>query len=161
MSLSNQPYQKWQAIFNLEQIKERNKPTLAKQELPKAPFFLFDLDKVMAADSNTVPNELLKQTFFTQDDKASNKLEQHGFEKKLKALLKEGATSASIMQYLKTISASGVELEFISLSSFDFDQTKTLEYPNQMLLQMLQVFMAEIESNRDSDFVQACLNNFL
>lgn len=161
MSLSNQPYQKWQAIFNLEQIKERNKPTLAKQELPKAPFFLFDLDKVMAADSNTVPNELLKQTFFTQDDKASNKLEQHGFEKKLKALLKEGATSASIMQYLKTISASGVELEFISLSSFDFDHTKTLEYPNQMLLQMLQVFMAEIESNRDSDFVQACLNNFL
>jgi hypothetical protein len=60
MSTSNQPYSKWQAIFNLEQIKERNKPTLAKQSLPKAPFFLFDLDKVMAGDSNTVPNELLK-----------------------------------------------------------------------------------------------------
>lgn len=65
MGLSNQPYSKWQAIFNLEQIKERNRPALAKKDLPKAPFFLFDLDKVMAGDSNTVPNELLKQTFFT------------------------------------------------------------------------------------------------
>lgn len=67
MSLSNQPYSKWQAIFNLEQIKERNKPILAKQSLPKAPFFLFDLDKVMAGESNTVPDDLLKQTFFTKD----------------------------------------------------------------------------------------------
>ena len=68
IGLSDQPYSKWQAIFNLEQIKERNKPTLAKQELPKAPFFLFDLDKVMAGESNTVPNDLLKQTYFSKTE---------------------------------------------------------------------------------------------
>jgi len=60
MTLSNQPYSKWQAIFNLEEIKQRNKPTLAKQDVPKAPFFLFDLDKVMAGDSQAVPDDLLK-----------------------------------------------------------------------------------------------------
>lgn len=26
---------------------------------------------------------------------------------------------------------------------------------------MMQVFMAEIEQNRDTDFIHACLNNFL
>jgi len=63
--LSDQPYSKWQAIFHLEEIKERNKPVLPKKDLPKTPFFLFDLDKVMAGDSKAIPDDLLKQTFFT------------------------------------------------------------------------------------------------
>ena len=69
LGLSDAPYSKFQAIFNLEEIKERNKPTLAKQDIPKSPFFLFDLDKVMsgAAEGETLPDELLKQTFFTKD----------------------------------------------------------------------------------------------
>jgi len=91
MSLSNQPYSKWQAIFNLEQIKERNKPLLPKRELPKAPFFLFDLDKAVAGESNTVPSELLKQTFFTKDEDTENKLQKHGFQKKLRDMVKDGA----------------------------------------------------------------------
>jgi hypothetical protein len=45
-------------------------------------------------------------------------------------MLKQGSSSGEITEYLKSISASGVELEFISLSSFDFDDSKTLEYPN-------------------------------
>ena len=57
--LSNQPYSKWQAIFNLEQIKERNKPILAKKELPKAPFFLFDIEKVLL-ESDATP-DLIKE----------------------------------------------------------------------------------------------------
>jgi len=40
---------------------------LPKKDLPKAPFFLFDLDKVMAGDENTTPDDLLKQTYFTKD----------------------------------------------------------------------------------------------
>jgi hypothetical protein len=40
---------------------------LPKKALPKAPFFLFDLDKAIAGESNTVPSDLLKQTFFTKD----------------------------------------------------------------------------------------------
>lgn len=57
--LSNQPYSKWQAIFNLEQIKERNKPILAKKELPKAPFFLFDIEKVV--QENDATPDLIKE----------------------------------------------------------------------------------------------------
>ncbi len=57
--LSNQPYSKWQAIFNLEQIKERNKPSLPKKDLPKAPFFLFDIEKVIL-DNDSTP-DLLKE----------------------------------------------------------------------------------------------------
>ena len=136
MGLSNQPYSKWQAIFNLEEIKERNKPALAKKDLPKAPFFLFDLDKVMAGDSNTVPNELLKQTFFTQDQCSDNKLEKHGFEKKLRSLLIKGKPEYSaILEYLKSLSPSGVELEFISLASFDIDRSQevALQNPNAMV----------------------------
>jgi hypothetical protein len=68
MRTSDQPYSKWQAIFNLEQIKERNKPTLPKKDLPKSPFFLFDLDKATNLESsNFAPNNLLKATLFTED----------------------------------------------------------------------------------------------
>jgi hypothetical protein len=40
---------------------------LAKKELPRAPFFLFDLDKAVAGEKDTVPDDLLRQTFFTKD----------------------------------------------------------------------------------------------
>lgn len=33
---------------------------LAKKSLPKAPFFLFDLDKAIAGEADTRPNDLLK-----------------------------------------------------------------------------------------------------
>lgn len=130
--LSDQPYSKWQAIFHLEEIKERNKPLLPKKDLPKAPFFLFDLDKVMAGDSKAVPDDLLKQTFFTQEKTKENKLSKHGFQKKLKEQLKEfdedykeqklfAKVAEGIVAYLKTLSPSGIELEFLSLASFDFE----------------------------------------
>ena len=65
--LSNQPYSKWQAIFNLEQIKERNKPIQAKKQLPKAPFFLFDIEKVLM-ESDATP-DLIKEQFFSKKTK--------------------------------------------------------------------------------------------
>mmetsp|Transcript_16459 Transcript_16459/g.27936 ORF Transcript_16459/g.27936 Transcript_16459/m.27936 type:complete len:496 (+) Transcript_16459:1240-2727(+) len=64
VQLSDQPYSKWQSLFNLEQIKERNKPKLPKHELPKTPFFLFDLDKVMAGEKTTMQDLLGKDSFF-------------------------------------------------------------------------------------------------
>jgi hypothetical protein len=67
LRLSNQPYSKWQAIFNLEQIKERNKPTLPKKELPKAPFFLFDIEKILM-DNDATP-DLLKEQFYSKKTK--------------------------------------------------------------------------------------------
>lgn len=131
VKLSDQPYSKWQAIFHLEEIKERNKPILPKKDLPKAPFFLFDLDKVMAGESNVVPDDLLKQTFFTQEKTQENKLAKHGFQRQLRKKLKEVSAelgsaefekqAASIISYLKTLSPSGIELEFLNLASFEFD----------------------------------------
>ncbi len=70
LRLSNQPYSKWQAIFNLEQIKERNKPSLPKKDLPKAPFFLFDIDKVI--EENDATTDLIKEQFFSKKNKAQD-----------------------------------------------------------------------------------------
>lgn len=162
MQLSNQPYSKWQAIFNLEEIKERNKPTLAKQELPKSPFFLFDMEKVLAGESDTRPAELLKENFFTQEKATENKLDKHGFVRKLRDLLASEETQPrDVIEYLKTLSPSGVELEFISLATAEFDEAKKLQDPNTHLLKMLEVFEHCIGRNMESDFVQAMLNNFL
>jgi len=59
ITLSNQPYSKWQAIFNLEKIKERNKPLLPKKSMPKAPFFLFDVERVVL--DNDATSDLIKE----------------------------------------------------------------------------------------------------
>ena len=66
---SDQPYSKWQAIFNLEQIKERNKPKLQKEALPKLPFFLFDLDKATSLEGGQHgARDFLAETFFSSFD---------------------------------------------------------------------------------------------
>ena len=83
---------------------------------------MFDLDKAVATESNTTPSELLKQTFFTKEEEKENKLEKHGFQKKLKDMIKDGADQKSVVEYLKTLSPSGVELELISLASFEFER---------------------------------------
>lgn len=92
---------------------------------------MFDMDKVMAGDSNTVPDELLKQTFFTTDGKVTeNSLEKHGFDKKLRKMLSDSEIKPKdVLEYLKSLTPSGIELEFISLASFDFeveDKNRTL-----------------------------------
>jgi len=66
---SDQPFSKWQAIFNLEQIKERNKPKLKKESLPKVPFFLFDLDKATTLEGGSRgARDFLSETFFSSFD---------------------------------------------------------------------------------------------
>jgi hypothetical protein len=54
----------------LEQIKERNKPLLAKRELPKAPFFLFDIEKVLL--ENDATPDLLKEQFYSRKNADEN-----------------------------------------------------------------------------------------
>ena len=61
---------------------------------------------------------------------------------------------------MKTLSPSGIELELISLASFEIDTTSK-QNPNFLLEQMLQTFFEAIDSNSETDFVQALLNNFL
>jgi hypothetical protein len=48
---------------------------------------LFDLDKAIAGDSNTTPNDLLKQSLFNKDQQTESALSKHGFVKKLKDML--------------------------------------------------------------------------
>ena len=61
---------------------------LPKKELPKAPFFLFDIDKVVM-ENDAIP-DLLKEQFFskkTKDQKDQKEL-QNEQSTNLKALLK-------------------------------------------------------------------------
>ena len=136
----------------MEQIKERNKPLLPKQDQPKTPFFLFDLDKVMAGDVKALPDGILKQTFFSE---ATTKKDER-FDKKLKSLLDGEAKAKDVIDYLKSLSPSGVELEFISLGSFEFGTD-----PAESVGKMLKVFESAVKTSSDFDFVQAMLNNFL
>mmetsp|Transcript_6390 Transcript_6390/g.10358 ORF Transcript_6390/g.10358 Transcript_6390/m.10358 type:complete len:182 (-) Transcript_6390:58-603(-) len=164
MTTSDQPYSKWQAIFNLEEIKERNKPKLAKQELPKSPFFLFDLETAITGRrADLKAADLFKDQFFT-DDKADkeHKLLKHGFDQKLAKMLTNGAKARAIFDYLKTLSPSGIEFEFMSLGTAVEMTTQSEDFDiNSGLKKMLLIFVTAVGLNRDTDFVQACLNNFL
>lgn len=136
---SDQPYSKWQAIFNLEQIKERNRPKIAKESLPKLPFFLFDLDKATSLEGGSRgARDFLAETFFSSFDQkrkaaqdalkqGGSAMEKHGVERKLKGFLSETTVQADgndwwrkVLDYMKTLSPSGVELEVMNLVSFDF-----------------------------------------
>ena len=134
LKLSDQPFSKWQAIFNLEQLKDRNKPKLAKEELPQAPFFLFDLEKATSGgDGEHSARDFLKETFFTNFESGRKQkgsvggaaLAAKGQSAKLKDVIRKGTGA---VQYLKKLSPSGVELEIMSLGIFDFsgDQDENL-----------------------------------
>ena len=148
LTLSDQPYSKWQAIFNLEQIKERNKPKLHKEKIPKAPFFLFDLDKATTLEGGeSKARDFLAETFFTDFDqkrkeqenayKSGGKaMEKHNVEQRLKGILREKTTEGGnadwwrhVIDYMKGLSPSGVELEIMSLEAFDFSE-EMKENPN-------------------------------
>jgi hypothetical protein len=58
-------------------------------------------------------------------------------------------TAKEIIDYLKSISPSGVELEFLTLGATE-DLTK-----------MMEIFMTVIENEKEFDFTMALLNNFL
>ena len=85
----------------------------------------------MAGENDTTPNDLLKSTFFNKDQQEENALQKHGFEKKLKEMLGK-STFEEIISYLKTLSPSGVELEFISLASIEVGKD-----PNEMVSKLL------------------------
>ena len=138
LARSDQPYSKWQAIFNLEQIKERNKPKLQKESMPKLPFFLFDLDKATTLEGGgSGARDFLAETFYTSfEQKRKEKesqfqsgaaaLERHNVEKRLKSMLAKEETEGDadwwrkVITYMKGLTPSGVELELMNLASFDF-----------------------------------------
>ena len=100
---------------------------MAKESLPKMPFFLFDLDKATSLDSGEQgARDFLKETFFTSFEKSrqakitevGGKAMQRNEQKtQLRELLKN--QSQEVISYLKSLSPSGVELEIITLANFD------------------------------------------
>ena len=64
-----------------------------------------------------------------------------------------------ILDHLKSLSPSGLELEFLSLSTFDLDN-KSEEATNCVSL-MLTFFLELTRRKQDTDFIQALLNCFL
>ena len=75
----------------------------------------------------------------------------------------ENITYKHVIDYLKSLSPSGVELEFISLSAMDYSK-KDIDIEKSMnvhIQNMLEVFEQALMRHTDSDFVHACLNNFL
>lgn len=143
---------------------------LPKKDLPKSPFFMFDLDKATnLTSSNFAPDNLLKAALFTEDKKSSkHPLQEQDLKKLRSLLLKPKRSPQEILDYLKTLSPSGIEIEILSLSSFDVDHLSKNEdadsklvSPNKILQKMMEVFEECVEASIDCDFLQAVLNVFL
>ena len=100
---------------------------------------MFDLDKATNLEGGTHgARNFLTETFFSNFDQKRKEaqdalkqggaaMEKHGVEKKLKGYLTEETVSSDqqdwwrkVMDYMKTLSPSGVELEIMNLVSFDF-----------------------------------------
>ena len=116
------------------------------------------------AGEKTTANDLLGDSLFTQNQGAQeNKLKSRGFKEQLKGMLADKSSPEEVIKYLKTLSPSGVELEFISLSAIDY-RDKSLDVEKSMnihIQNMLECFIGALKKQKDCDFVQACLNNFL
>lgn len=144
--ISEDPFSKWQALYHIDNIKMRNKPLDAKAKKQDAPFFLFDLDN--AIEGNDAGKDLYGVQYFTgkkdiddesktlssiiQDSKNLEASNKSGSVLELKDLLEQfsrGEISATkVMEYFQKISPSAIELEFLSLTDFEFDTNKKIDY---------------------------------
>jgi len=142
---SEDPFSKWQALYYIDNIKERNKPLDSKAKKQDAPFFLFDLDSTL--EGNDGAKDLYGVQYFTgkkdMDDskaltsiiKESKNLEtvgKSGVGIELKDLLVQyhntKITGKKLMEYFRGISPSAIELEFLSLSDFEFETNIKIDY---------------------------------
>jgi hypothetical protein len=144
--ISNDPFTKWQALYYIDIIKERNRPLDSKAKKQDAPFFLFDLDNALQGNDNT--QDLYGVQYFTgkkemdDEDKALTSIiqesknfqtsERVGVGIELKDMLysydQKKITAYKLIEYFRNISPSAIELEFLSLSDFEFDTNKKIDY---------------------------------
>lgn len=145
--ISEDPFSKWQALYYIDNIKERNRPLDAQAKKQDAPFFLFDLDAVLQENDGT--KDLYGVQYFTgkkeMDDESkaltsiiqeSKHLEaskdQAVVGQQLKNYLEKYSkgqiNSKQILDYLKGISPSAIELEVMSLTDYEFDTNKEIDY---------------------------------
>jgi hypothetical protein len=96
--------------------------------------------------SNDATSDLIKEQLFSKQkgpnvEKSLKALEKHGFEKKLKNFLNDPMTSNSdISDYLKSLSPSGIELEFMSLSVYELTPEQ-LSNPNKLVRKILSLIL--------------------
>mmetsp|Transcript_32431 Transcript_32431/g.36972 ORF Transcript_32431/g.36972 Transcript_32431/m.36972 type:complete len:228 (+) Transcript_32431:530-1213(+) len=61
--ISSDPFSKWQSLYYIDTIRQRNKPLDSKTKKQDAPFFLFDLDAVLQENDGT--KDLYGVQYFT------------------------------------------------------------------------------------------------
>jgi len=100
--------------------------------MPKAPFFLFDLEKATKLDgAEGDAKDFLAETFFStfeqqrreRDEKnvtGAASLQKHGEQTNLTGLLGKQQKAHDVMEYMKGLTPSGVELEIMTLATFTF-----------------------------------------
>ncbi len=183
--ISDDPFSKWQALYYIDNIKERNRPLDAKAKKQDAPFFLFDLDSVLKEHGAGI--DLYGVQYFTGTKQADDKKElstiikesrlvesgkdQEGRDKGLKSLLKKYNSGdikiENVIEYLRGISASSIELEIMNLVDYEFDLEANIDYVSTSILKIIQVdtflnaLQEMITNKRDVEITQVVLSNFL
>ena len=169
VEFSQQPFTKWQTIYNLESIKEKNKPVEPLAELPPAPFFLYDIKGETDVTGLDYKNLLLDPKAGASSEKrlllAGGKAGKESENKIIVLLGKltkmEPASQESkesiygqITEHLKNISGSRSEAEFTELNSLTGEH-------KEKVAQCLDYFMYAINSKKDYELIQAHLYVFL
>jgi hypothetical protein len=110
--------------------------------------------------ANDATSDLIKEQLFSKQkgpnaEKALKALEKHGFEKKLKNFLNDPMTSNSdISEYLKSLSPSGIELEFMSLSVYEITPEQ-LSNPNKLVRHLfILIFLFRYQQCLTTSFKQ-------
>ena len=135
--------------------------------MPKAPFFLFDLEKATNLDgAEGDAKDFLAETFFRTFEQQRRErdakkvsgaaaLQKHGEQTNLLALLGKDQNAHEVMEYMKGLSPSGVELEIMTLSTFSFGAGEEM---NSNIINFLNVLADTIALNKDADYTQSLIN---
>ena len=90
-------------------------------------------------------------------------MEKHNVQRKLKGFLSASTINSDpewwrkALNYMKTLSPSGVELEIMGLVSFDFSEDMQSN-ANFFLANFLTLLLECVRTQNDADFCQALLN---
>lgn len=81
---------------------------------------------------------------------------RNNVEAKLVNILFAEDGNTSVIQYMKGLSPSGVELEILSLGNFDFKNPEST--PTNKIGKFLSHLLSRIQAKKDCDYVHALLN---
>lgn len=103
-------------LYHFDELQEQRYRVKPKESSDnKVPFFLFDLNETLGIKDDS----LIQENLFTSNELNFNK-PIASENSKLRSLLIQNANSDEVFEYLKQLSASGIESEMVNLSLFDF-----------------------------------------